>query len=200
MEMQQPKRLLKKLRNIRKKGICEIYFEDECHFQRTSTITRAWFLKGTTPEIKSPAVKEKISVIGAVGMDNGQLITMEANIFNASSFKKFIIKILKVAKTKKKILLVLDNARFHHAKVNKEFLLSVKKNIELVYLPPYSPDLNPIESFWKKTRRGVTHNRYFESLEEERKCLNKFFRKFRGPNETLMSLSANIKTFITIAF
>lgn len=120
--MQQPKRLLKKLRNIRKKGDCEIYFEDECHFQRTTTITRAWFLKGTTPEIKSPAVKEKISVIGAVGMDNGQLVTMEAELFNAGSFKKFILKVLKVAKTKKKILLVLDNARFHHAKANKEFL------------------------------------------------------------------------------
>ena len=188
--MQQPKGLLKKLRNIRKKGACEIYFEDECHFQRTATITRAWFLRGSTPEIKSPAVKEKISILGAIGMDNGQLITQEADIFNADSFKKFIKAILKAAKTKKKILLVLDNARFHHAKVNKEFLLSVREKIELMYLPPYSPDINPIESFWKKTRRNVTHNRYFESLDEERNSLNKFFRKFKKPNDTLIKLSA----------
>jgi transposase len=188
--MLRQKRLLKKLRNIRKKGDCEIYFEDECHFQRATTITRAWFLKGTTPEIKSPAVKEKISIIGAIGMDNGQLVAMEADIFNASSFKRFIRNMLKVVKIKKKILLVLDNARFHHAKVNKEFLLSVKERIELVYLPPYSPDLNPIESFWKKTRRNVTHNRYFQSLDEERHCINKFFRKFKEPNEVLTTLSA----------
>lgn len=191
MEMQESKRLLKKLRAIRKKGGCEIYFEDECHFQRSTTITRAWSLKGTTPEIKSPAVKERVSVLGAVGMDNGQLITMEAPVFNGDSFKRFVKKIMKNAKTKKKVLLVLDNARFHHAKANKEFLQSVKGKIELLFLPPYSPDLNPIESFWKKTRRSVTHNRYFESLYEERQCLLKFFKKFSKPNETLKTLSIN---------
>lgn len=152
---------------------------------------RAWFLKGTVPEIKSPAVKEKISIIGAVGMDNGQLITMEADMFNAESFRKFIQKVLRAATTTKKILVVLDNARFHHAKANKEFFDSVSDKIELLFLPPYSPDINPIESFWKKTRRSVTHNRYFESLGEERKWLNKFFTKFKKPNDELTKLSAN---------
>ncbi len=189
--MPRRKKLLKKLRYIRKKGEYEIYFEDECHFQRSTTITRAWSLKGSTPEVKSPAVKEKVSVLGAVGMDNGQLITMEAAWFNANSFKAFLKRIIKMARTKKKILLVLDNARFHHAKANKEFIQSVKEKIELLFLPPYSPDLNPIESFWKKTRRNVTHNRFFESLDEERECLSKFFRKFRMPNESLKTLSAN---------
>lgn len=176
---------------IRKKGSHEIYFEDECHFQRNTTIVRAWFLKGTTPEIKSPPVREKISVMGALGMDNGQLITMKAEIFNAVSFKNFIMKVMKSAQTERKILLVLDNARFHHAIINKAFLESVKKKIELMYLPAYSPELNPIESFWKKTRRCVTHNRYFESLAEERQCLDHFFSKFRKPNDILTSLSAN---------
>jgi transposase len=124
-------------------------------------------------------------------MDNGQLIHMEASIFNADSFKKFIKKMLRNAKTDKKIIMVLDNARFHHARINKEFLKSVKDRMELLFLPPYSPDLNPIESFWKKTRRNVTHNRYFESLEEEKICLTKFFKKFRNTNEVLTKLSAN---------
>lgn len=176
---------------IRKKGCYEIYFEDECHFQRNTTIVRAWFLKGTTPEIKSPPVREKISIMGAMGMDNGQLITMKAEIFNAESFKAFVKRIIKSAKTKRKILLVLDNARFHHAIVNREFLNSVKNRIELMYLPAYSPELNPIESFWKKTRRGVTHNRYFESLKEDEGCLDHFFNKFKKPNDILISLSAN---------
>lgn len=176
---------------IRKKGNYEIYFEDECHFQRNTTIVRAWFLKGTTPEIKSPPVREKISILGAMGMDNGQLITMKADIFNAVSFKTFVKKIIKKAETRRKILLVLDNARFHHALINKKFLESVKDRIQLLYLPAYSPELNPIESFWKKTRRGVTHNRYFESLKEEGECLDHFFNKFKNPNDILTSLSAN---------
>ncbi len=163
---------------IRKKGNYEIYFEDECHFQRNTTIVRAWFLKGTTPEIKSPPVREKISIMGAMGMDNGQLITMKADIFNAESFRIFVKRIIKNAKTERKILLVLDNARFHHAVINREFLNSVNDKIILMYLPAYSPELNPIESFWKKTRRGVTHNRYFESLAEQGSTLNHFFNKF----------------------
>jgi len=149
---------------IRKKGNYEIYFEDECHFQRNTTIVRAWFLKGTTPEIKSPPIREKISVMSAMGMDNGQLITMNAEIFNAVSLKAFVKRIIKCARTQRKILLVLDNARFHHAIINRKFLKSVKDEIVLMYLPAYSPELNPIESFWKKTRRAVTHNRYYESL------------------------------------
>lgn len=124
-------------------------------------------------------------------MDNGQLVHMEASIFNADSFRKFIEKMLRNAKTDKKIIMVLDNARFHHARINKEFLKSVSDRIELLFLPPYSPDLNPIESFWKKTRRNVTHNRYFESLEEERICLTNFFKKFKKQNEVLVKLSAN---------
>jgi len=140
---------------------------------------------------KISSCKEKISVLGAMGMNNGQLVQTQSSIFNAISFKKFIKKILRNAKTDKKILMVLDNARFHHAKINKEFLKSVRDRIKLLYSPPYSPDLNPIESFWEKTRRDVTHNRYFESLEEERTCLNKFFQKSKNPNETLIRLSAN---------
>lgn len=189
--MQRLRKRLKKLRRIRKKGCHEIYFEDECHFQRNTTIVRAWFLKGTTPEIKSPPVREKISIMGAMGMDNGQLITMKTKIFNAESFKEFIKKIIKRAKTGRKILLVLDNARFHHAVINKDFLQSIKDKIELMFLPAYSPELNPIESFWKKTRRCVTHNRYFETLSEEEKCLDHFFNKFKNPNDILKSLSAN---------
>jgi transposase len=136
-------------------------------------------------------VREKISIMGAMGMDNGQLITMKAAIFNAKSFIAFVKKIIKRAKTKRKILLVLDNARFHHALVNKEFLNSVKHKLQLMYLPAYSPELNPIESFWKKTRRGVTHNRYFESLAEQGGCLDHFFNKFRNPNNILTTLCAN---------
>lgn len=142
-------------------------------------------------EIKSPAVKEKVSLLGAMGADNGQLITMESAIFCAVSFRKFIERILERAVTKKKILLVLDNAKFHHAKMNKDFLKQVKSQIKLYFLPAYSPELNPIEFLWRLTRREVTHNKFFESLPELQKCLLRFFRKYKKPNDTLISLSSN---------
>ncbi len=99
---------------------------------------------------------------------NGQLITYQNPEFNAQTFKIFLQKLLcqaNLGNTKegkrKKILLVLDNARYHHAKMLQPWLEEVSDLLELFFFPPYSPDLNGIEMLWKKTRRNVTHNRFF---------------------------------------
>jgi len=122
----------------------------------------------------------------------GQLIIRIEEIFDADSFKRFLKTILKQAKTKKKILLVLDNAKYHHAKKLKEYIDSVKDRLELFYLPAYSPEINAIEMLWKKTRRGVTHNRYFSTLKEMANDLFYFWSRFSKPNIELARLSAFI--------
>lgn len=168
-----------------------MYFEDECHFKLTLTLIRAWFLAGTIPQIKSPVDRFKLSVYGAMGR-NGQLIILSEENFDADSFKRFLENILEKAKTDKKILLVLDNARYHHAKKLKEYINSIKDRLELFFLPPYSPDINAIEMCWKKTRRGVTHNRYFSTLKEMENELQNFWDRFKEPNEELAKLCAYI--------
>lgn len=170
-------------------GDYEIYYQDECHFKLTLTIIRAWFLKGIVPQIKSPVDRFKTSVFGAMGR-NGQLIVKTSDNFNAETFKEFLIKLLEKASTDKKILLVLDNARYHHAILLKPYLESVKEKLELFFLPPYSPDLNAIEMLWKKTRRNVTHNRYFEYLKDLHEALMKYWSNFFEPNTELTKLCA----------
>ena len=123
---------------------------------------------------------------------NGQLIIWSEENFDADSFKRFLETILEQAKTNKKILLVLDNARYHHAKKLKEYINSIKDRIELFFLPAYSPDINAIEMLWKKTRRGVTHNRYFSTLKEMANELFDFWGRFSEPNEELAKLCAFI--------
>jgi transposase len=166
---------------------------DECHFKLTLTIIRAWFLSGTAPEIKSPADRSKMSVFGAMGMD-GQLVVEQSGIFDAGTFRGFLEKLLREAEVVpgKKILLVLDNARYHHAKLIQPWLLAMKHKMELFFLPPYSPDLNAIEMLWKKTRRAVTHNRFFERLDDLQYDLKMYWAQFDRPNEELAKLSAFI--------
>ncbi len=65
------------------------------------------------------------------------------------------------------------------------WLEEVSDLLELFFLPPYSPDLNGIEMLWKKTRRNVTHNRFFKSLEELCRDLTLYWKKFENPNEEL---------------
>ena len=150
------------------------------------------------PEIKSPVERFKVSIFGAMGR-NGQLITLENETFDAQTFRLFLEKLLREAKVgrnkdgkQKKILLVLDNARYHHAKILQPWLEEVADLLELFFLPPYSPDLNPIEMLWKKTRRNVTHNRFFSSLQELWYDLKMYWVQFVEPNDELRKLSAFI--------
>jgi transposase len=139
-----------------------------------------------------------MSVFGALGV-NGQLILEQSEIFNAITFQKFLEKIVIEATVgvnnngcKKKILLVLDNARYHHAKIIQPWLENMKDVIELFFLPPYSPDLNAIEMLWKKTRRAVTHNRFFQSLDNLKYDLKMYWNQFATVNEELKRLTAFI--------
>ncbi|MBL7192021.1 transposase, partial [bacterium] len=76
----------------------------------------------------------------------------------------FLTQLLSVQlQIKKKICLILDNARWHHAKLLNDFLEKHKDRLELLFMPPYSPECNPQERVWKLTRRKATHNKYFET-------------------------------------
>jgi transposase len=180
----------------------EVFFEDECHFKLTLTIIRAWFLAGSQPEIKSPVDRFKVSIFGAMSR-NGQLITLENEKFDANTFRMFLDKLLSKAQIgrnnngdKKKILLVLDNAKYHHAKILQPWLKEVSDVLELFFLPPYSPDLNPIEMLWKKTRRNVTHNCFFDSLQALCYDLKLYWGQFAEPNDELKKFPHLFKTFI----
>lgn len=188
--------LLKKLQEKIQSDDYEVFYEDEVHFKITLTVIRAWFLSGSCPEIKSPSGRQKTSVFGALGK-NGQLITQQNEVFNAISFQMFLEKLVAEAQRgknkrgkKKKILLVLDNAKYHHAKLLKPWLKEMEDVLELCFLPPYSPDLNAIEMMWKKTRRNVTHNRFFESIDSLEYDLKMYWTQFINPNEELKSLTA----------
>ena len=148
-------------------------------------------MSGITPQIKSPVDRFKLSVYGAMGC-NGQLIISKEDNFDADSFQRFLGVVLEKAETNKKILLVLDNARYHHANKLKEYLDEIKDRLELFFLPAYSPDINAIEMLWRKTRRAVTHNRYFPTLNEMTEKLIVFWNYFSKPNTELMKLSAFI--------
>lgn len=138
-----------------------------------------------------------MSVFGALGED-GQFIFEQSDNFNAITFQGFLQKLISSATietdnngNRKKILLILDNAKYHHAKIIQPWLEGVSDLLELLFLPPYSPDINIIERLWKKTRREVTHNRYFEKLQDIKYDLTMYWNNFTEPNDILISLFIN---------
>ncbi|MGG3019998.1 transposase, partial [Geobacillus stearothermophilus] len=85
-----------------------------------------------------------VSVFGAVNVLNGDTVLHRAVAANATTFLDFL-KILKSRYPDQLIVLVLDNARIHHAKMVRDFLRQEGESFHLIFLPPYSPQLNPIE-------------------------------------------------------
>ena len=145
------------------------------------------------PEEKDPTLqhaptKKSISLFGAVESGTGKMVSMITPVFNAETFLRFLEMIVKNKKWGKQIVLVLDNARYHHAIMLQPWLTRNKRKITLVFLPPYSPDLNNIERVWKMTRRLCTHNRYFSTLEELSCIIKQQMRKWAAPNGALKKL------------
>jgi transposase len=145
------------------------------------------------PEIKDPILlhaptRKSIACFGAVNLSTGQLVRMTCKVFNAETFQRFLKRVLYYRTRRHRMILVLDNARYHHAVLLRPFLRQHTAQLRLLFLPPYSPQLASIERVWKLTRRLATHNRYFATLGEVLQAVNACFDSWRRPNAVLRRL------------
>lgn len=173
----------------------DLWALDEVHFQQHGTGCRMWI----PPEVRDPILlhhptRKSIGYFGAVRLRDGKLITQEeSTVFDGQTCFVFLKQLRRVsAHTGRRVVVILDNASFHHARLHKAWRRKCASRFELFYLPPYSPDLNPIERVWKLTRRLCTHNRYFPVLDEVRHAVCTQFAKWIGANDTLRRLCAII--------
>ncbi len=145
------------------------------------------------PEIKDPVLlhaptRKSIACFGAVNLRTGQFVRKMCKIFNAETFRHFLEPLLRHRARGRRMIIVLDNARYHHATLLTPFLHQHAPHLRLLFLPPYSPQLASIERVWKLTRRLATHNRYFARLDEVLQAVNACFDRWRRPNPVLRRL------------
>ena len=115
-------------------------------------ITRGIFLKGSKPTIETIHTKERISVFGALS-ENEFIAQMTEEKCNAQTWLMFIRSLLRKYK---KILIVIDGAKYHfEKKIVQKFYEENKHNLVIMQLPPYSPELSPIEPTWKKIKKWL---------------------------------------------
>jgi transposase len=168
----------------------DIWFEDEVHFTLHSTITRMWSPIGHQPKVLFAPNRQKVGYFGTVNVNTGELFTQTAYPFNGETFEQFMRSFLTTKQLHgRKIVMILDNARWHKP-VTRKLMEEYPESFEFLYLPPYSPDLNPIERVWRITRRKCTHNKYFQILETLVDVLDSFFKELAVPNKILKSLCA----------
>lgn len=136
-----------------KKEGAEIQWGDETGLCNDSQHGRSYAPRGKTPAIRLPAKRERINLISSVTNQGKVRFMIYKQTMNAKTFIKFMKRLIKDAG--QKIFLILDNLRVHHAYVVKDWLENHSDEIELFFLPSYSPELNPDEYLNCDLKAGV---------------------------------------------
>jgi transposase len=144
------------------------------------------------PVVLHQPTRKSIGVFGAVRASDGLLVTSRSEKFNSITFWEFLKKLKRHRRKSKKMLVIVDNAKWHKAKEIRPWLWKQRKFLELDFLPPYSPEINSIERVWKLTRRLRTHNQYFPNLDDLIETVFEQFILWSKPNNTLHKLCAII--------
>lgn len=140
-----------------------ILFEDEASFAQWGSLSYTWARKGQTPTVKTSGKRKAYKVFGAIELFSGRLFHQGIEgRFNSESYQAFLLIVL--ALTSEDIFLIQDGARYHTSKAMQQFFAQHRDRLTVFQLPSYSPDYNPIEYLWRKTRKRATHNQYFEQF------------------------------------
>ncbi|MFC4876464.1 IS630 family transposase [Microbulbifer halophilus] len=131
----------------------EIYWGDETGLRNDCQHTRGYAPKGKTPVIQLNAKRESVNLISAVTNQGKVRFRFFDGSMNADVLIDFMARLIKDAQ--RKVFLILDNLRVHHARKVKEWLAEHEDEIEVFYLPAYSPELNPDEYLNCDLKAGV---------------------------------------------
>ena len=150
----------------------EIYFVDAVHPEHQSQAVCGWIKKGIQKTLQTSGKQLRLHFTGALCLTGMQIFTKEYETVDADAMIDFF-KGLESQSSAHTIHVILDNARANKNKKLDEFLQTSR--IKVHYLPPYSPNLNPIELLWKIMREITVHNRYYESVVDFFKSIRDFF-------------------------
>lgn len=150
-----------------------ILFGDSVHPQHQTRLTCGWIRKGVRKSEKMTACQKRVNLIGAIDLKTHQVEHRQVDWVNAESLKGFAEQLCAAYPTARVIHLILDNAGYHKSAEFLKFIETTK--IKIHYLPPYSPNLNPIERLWKIMHEYVTYNRYYEKFSEFTTSILGFF-------------------------
>ena len=158
-------------------------FGDEASFWLDGSLHRTWARVGEQPHVDTYGLRKTAHVFGALSLERKPHFHYAfASVFNGATFLAFLKQLVRYRR--RKIFLIIDNGPCHNlGPEGAEWLSENRNRIELFRLPPYSPNLNPIEGAWKETKKRTTHNRFFRTVEERDTALTLTFETFSNePN------------------
>ena len=146
------------LKNQEKRPV-RLMFQDEARFGRMSNPRACWAPAPARPMVKKALIREYKYQYAAVSPSDGALDHMTSDKMNTDNMSRFLDQVGK-AHESDIVIMVLDGASSHKAGE-----LKIPENIGLLFLPPYSPELNPAERIWNRLRKDYFVNKVFDSLD-----------------------------------
>lgn len=150
----------------------EIYFMDAVHPEFQSKAVCGWIKKGEIKTLPTTSAQYRMHFVGAIALKSMEVFAQEYETIDAESVIAFF-KFLEAKSKATKIHVICDNGRSNKNKKLQEYLKTSK--ISIHYLPPYSPNLNPIERLWKVLREKKTYNKCYEKFADFKTAIRNFF-------------------------
>ena len=148
----------------------EVWFFDESRFGTHSKIGHGWFKTGIRTPVKIKLGYKNFYLYSAINPKTGKEFTLLLPNVNINCMNIFLKKLIKKSKGQK-IVIVMDGAGWHRSDK-----LIISKNIRIIILPPYSPELNPAEKLWQYIKDHTIKNRVYKTLKELEDVVCKFVK------------------------
>lgn len=162
-----------------------ILFIDAVHPTMATKPERGWIAKGIEKIILTSASRTRMNIVGAIELSSMKIIHEEYETVNAASIINLFEKIKSVYADSPTVHIILDQSGYHRS--NELAKYAEDHHIQLHFLPPYSPNLNPIERLWKVMNEQARNNRFFKSAKDFRERIREFFSELPLLAESLRS-------------
>lgn len=177
--------------------------QDEARFQMVPTLAATLGVKGHRPVVGTRDCKDVLYVLAVMNLISGALHANTLESLQKDNRKSTDSKTKRMQRAFaehlrhvgrayprerfKRVVLSIDNAPWHRGTLVNE-ALAANPHLEFYRLPSYSPDLNPIERFWKKLRRRATHNRLFDTIKDLKASVRASLGYFQAVRSNVLSL------------
>ena len=151
-----------------------VFAEDEAAVQRSQNPAYGWRPAGGREQVRASFSRESVKIFGAMSQDELRIKIVEST--NSETFREFLEEI---RRDRPRLFMVLDNASYHKSKAVRKYVESTGGDVELEFLPPYTPQLNPAETVWRDLKKRLA-GRFFRSLDELKVAITAILEREMG--------------------
>jgi transposase len=171
------------------RGERKVFFVDAAHFVMGAFLGMLWCFSRIF--IKTSPGRQRYSVLGAIDSHSHEIISVTTDGTVSASLVTELLDKIRAAHPSTPVTLVLDNARYQRCK--EVAIHAAQRDIELLYLPAYSPNLNLIERLWKLTKKKCLTNKHYQNFKDFRAaiddCLNRMAGEYLPELKSLITLN-----------